>query len=310
MRTARWLSRGRARARALLGLILALAAAEWIAAARAYRTTLPAAAWRELDAHLAASDPGLLVLADPWLGPRARRELAALADPRAIAPPDLDGVARLTILGREGAGDPWTAALREAWGPRPLPRAAAVEAVGPFVLHRFDLDGASRVTFDLVALAGVEARDLRGRCTPGDGVLRCKSGEIRRAFAEVAYSPRRCLRFDLEDGAQATLTAADVALGERLRGHLGFDDFNARLRSDGPVLLQIAVDGEPLADLTFTDRQGWAAFEVPTPPGRHTLTVTLLPALAGTWGDRGYQARPAHAACLELRALARDGGGG
>lgn len=296
-------------ARGVLALILAVAAIEWIAAARAYRTTLPAAAWRALDDHLRAGDPGLVLLADPWLAPRARRELAALADPGAVAPPDLEGRPRLTIIAR-GDDDPWSPTLRREWGARPLPPARARTALGPFTVHAFEPAGAAAPSFDLLDAPGLEVSDRRARCPRRGGAFTCKSGELRPRFAEIAYAPRRCLLLDLEDGAEATLRIADAELGARLRGHLGFADFNARLRSDAPLLLRIAVDGEPLADLVFSDRQGWAAFEVPTPPGRHELVFTAIPTLAGTFGDQGYRPRPAHSACLEARALAAGGAGG
>ncbi|MCB9567395.1 MAG: hypothetical protein H6710_09345 [Myxococcales bacterium] len=178
-------------------------------------------------------------------------------------------------------------------------------------LHRPRLRARGRrPSFDLLDAPGLEVSDRRARCPRRGGAFTCKSGELRPRFAEIAYAPRRCLLLDLEDGAEATLRIADAELGARLRGHLGFADFNARLRSDAPLLLRIAVDGEPLADLVFSDRQGWAAFEVPTPPGRHELVFTAIPTLAGTFGDQGYRPRPAHSACLEARALAAGGAGG
>ncbi|MEZ4385603.1 MAG: hypothetical protein R3A79_30070 [Nannocystaceae bacterium] len=296
-------------ARVALALLLGLAAVEWAAAARAYRATLTPAAWAALDARVAAlladSPDELLLLADPWLGPRGRQAIAALTDPRALAPHDLHGAPRFTIITR--GGDPWARAwLREAWGARPLPRAAEVLDVGPFTLHRFEV-AAAAVTFDLLAAvdagAAVQVSDERGRCRGRGGVYTCAFGQVLREYVEIAYRPRRCLAFAVEGGVPIRLDLPRAALGERLRGHLGFTDYNARIRGDAPARVEIAVDGRRRAALTISDRQGWAAFEVATPPGAHDVSVTVTPGLSGTWGDGGYDSRPTRRPCLELRAL-------
>ncbi len=323
--------RRRRLAGAALLTVLGVAAFEWVAAARAYRTTLPSSAWQALAEHLDAAHgadesgtSGLVVLADPWLGPRGRLEIAALREPGSVAPHDLFGVRDLTIIARDGDDvddddAPWTPWLREAWGERPLPIADRRDRVGPFVLHHFSLADADEVLFDLVELSEdkprtIQVRDRFGRCKgkgkgKGKGTKgrwTCTLGTIASAYAEIAYRPRRCLRFEVGDGAQITLKLAGVQLGERLRGHLGFTDFNARIRSDAPALLEVAIDGRPQAALTLSDRQGWAPFEIATVPGRHDLEVTLTPTLTGTWTDRGYDRRPSHLPCLELRALRRS----
>jgi hypothetical protein len=299
-------------ARLGLAAVLGLAAIEWIAAARAYRQTLTPAAWEALDAQvealLAANPDELVLLADPWLGPRGRQALAALRDPRAVAPHDLRGAARFTILTR-GPGDPWENAwLREAWGARPLPRPVEVTEVGPFALHRFEVDAAA-VTFDLIAALddaspAVQISDERGRCRGRAGVYTCSLGKVMREYVEIAYRPRRCLALAVADGTDVYVDLAQIQLGDRLRGHLGFTDFNSRIRSDAPARVEIAVDGRRRAALTISDRQGWAAFEVATSPGVHDVRVTITPALSGTWGDKGYDSRPSRRPCLELRALA------
>ncbi len=310
--------RRRRLASAALLAIIGVAAVEWVAAARAYRTTLPTSAWRALDQRLAerasaTAEDGrapLVLLADPWLGPRGRLEIEALRDPASVAPHDLYGRRELTIIAR--GDDPWTPWLRDAWGDRPLPTADRVDRLDPFVLHHLSAPEADEVILDLVELSQKKPRKLQisdrlGRCKGSKGRWSCTLGKIASAYAEVAYRPHRCLRFDVGDGAQITLKLAGVELGEHLRGHLGFTDFNARIRSDAPALVEVNVDGRPLASLTISDRQGWAAFELATPPGRHDLEVTVTPTLTGTWGERGYDRRPSHVPCLELRALRRRG---
>ncbi len=298
-------------ARTVLALILGVAALEWAAAARAYRPTLSTADWAALDQDLRdhSDSDGLVVLADRWLGPRGRASVAALREARSVAPPDLYGVPRLTIISRD-RDTPWTPWLRDAWGPRALPTATSVREIGPFFVHNFAIDSADQILFDLIEIAAREPRsitihDRLARCRGSKSRWTCKQGKIVSEYAEVAYRPRRCVRFAVQDGAPIRLSLSKVELGDHLRGHLGFTDFNARIRSDAPALIQIAIDGRPLAALTISDRQGWAAFEVATPSGRHDLEITVTPALTGTFGPKGYDRRPTHMPCLELRALRR-----
>ncbi|MEZ4448325.1 MAG: hypothetical protein R3B09_02520 [Nannocystaceae bacterium] len=294
-----------------LGVVLAVAAVEWVAAARAYRRAISGADWRALDAHLAAI-PGdeAIVLAERWLGPRARLEVPRLRRWSSAAPPDLAGWPRFHVVSL--GGEPWTRDLRGEWPEWPLghvPEASSRDHLGPFTIHHFSPPGAAETVADLLE-GRLEVRDARGRCPERAGGFACKQGRVERVVAEVTFTPRRCLRLAVDDGDALTIRAPAALLGDTLRGHLGFDDFNARLRSDAPLLLTIAVDGARIAELTLSDAQGWAAFEAPTPAGRHDLTITVLPTSAGTWGDRGYQDRPLHAPCLELRSLRHPGGAG
>ena len=303
----RWL------ARTMLALILGVAGLEWVAAARAYRPTLSKADWNALDQYLRehSDEVGLVVLADHWLGPRGRAQVEALRKPLSVAPPDLYGVPRLTIISRD-RDDPWSPWLRDEWGPRARPSAKSIAEVGAFFVHTFALHDADQTLFDLAEIAtqkprSITIRDGLGRCRGSSdknmGRWICKQGRVIRAYAEIAYRPRRCLRFAVQDGAPIRVSLSKITLGDRLRGHLGFTDFNARIRSDAPALVEITIDGQPRATLTISDRQGWAAFEVATPRGRHDLEITVTPALSGTFGPEGYDRRPTHLPCLELRAL-------
>ena len=108
----------------------------------------------------------------------------------------------------------------------------------------------------------------------------------------------------LDDGATLEITHPRAQLGAQLRGHLGFSDFNARLRNDAPALLEMFIDDALAARWTLSDSQGWAAFAAPTSPGTHAVRLRLTPLLGGTWTEQGYAANPRRTACLELRALA------
>ena len=279
------------RATLALALLLAVAAAEWVAAAFAYRDALRPEHWAALRAR-AAAPPA------PRPHPPPHPALRAWAS---VAPPDLHALPRFHVL---AWGDPWTPDLRDDWGPRPRPRALAREPFGPLTLHTFEHPEAERLLDAWVdAAPRLQVRDPRGPCRPRPGgAWACARGEVRLTVAEIAYRPRRALCLDLDD-APITLTL-DADLGDHLRGHLGFADFNARLRSDAPLLLTLRVDGRPLPSLVLTDAQGWAAFTAPTEPGRRRVEVELRPAVPGTWGDAGYRPTPRLRPCLELRALA------
>ena len=120
---------------------------------------------------------------------------------------------------------------------------------------------------------------------------------------ELGDHPEPVLAIDLDDGATLEISRR-AELGTTLRGHLGFADFNARLRNDAPALLELFVDDAPAGRFTPTDNQGWLAFAVTTTPGPHTVRVRLTPLLGGTWTEQGYTVQTRRSACLELRALA------
>ncbi len=288
-------------ARVVLGLLALVAAAEWAAAAAAYRTSIPPSLWADLRARTAALPDGEpLLLADAWLGPRARHELPALRGWASVAPPDLHGLRRFHVLAER---DPWTRELRDDLGDASFPTATATLDLGALALHTFEVADAPTLTESWIdAAPRLEVRDPEGRCRRSADAWACKRGQVRLTTAEIGYRPRRGLCLDLDDGAPVTLTL-DADLGDHLRGHLGFADFNARLRSDAPLLLTLRVDGRPLPSLVVTDTQGWRAFEAPTEPGRHRVEVELRPVTTGTWGDAGYRPQPRHLACLELRAF-------
>lgn len=288
----------RRRAAALLGAVGLVAAIEWFAAASSYRAAISPADWDAAAAALAALPPGEpVVLADDWLGPGARARLPAVA--RDVGLPDLHGAPRLHVL---ALADPRTRTVVDDLAGL-APTFTGADDLGAFTLHHVTLPGAGPVLWDILADPSVAARDDRGPCRRSKGTWSCKQGRATVRFAEVGYRPRRCLALELTDGATLELSAR-VSLGARLRGHLGLSDFNGRLRSDAPVLVELAVDGLPRARWLLTDMQGWAAFELPTAPGPAALTVRVTSLLAGTSTPGGYDPDARRVPCLELRALA------
>lgn len=286
--------------RALVG-VCAIAAIEWGMAAWAYRDPLDDVAWSALAVavdELPRDEP--VVLATEWLGPSARMHVPALARLEWVARADLRGWSRFHAI---GFGTRWSDELtvdRED-----LPMATRVESrdVGPFTITTYEQPSAGTLVAELTEpVDALTITDASGRCR-GRGQLKCSDGTIAVRTIEVEYRPRRCLALDVRDGAALRIAHSRVATGDVIRGHVGFGDFNARLRNDSPVALAVEVDGEVAARWTVTDMQGWWPFAVATTPGEHDVAFVVDVGVGGRWTARGYDAGDARTVCLEARAL-------
>lgn len=294
------MSKGWAR-RVLAGLAV-LAGLELATGALAYRDVIDDADWDVLADAVADEDSDAVRLATGWLGPRARMEVPALADPRSAAAPDLYGIETLTVV---GLGDAWSDALDRELEGASRPNRIAVEDVGPFTLARYRFEGSPTTLADWVTQPPTLSTP-GGPCRAKGAGWACREGNVSVAFAEVEYTPRRCFTFALSDGTPLAFEASAMELGTSLRGHVGVTDFNGRLRSDAPIRVQAFVDAVEIGTFTVTDAQGWRPFEVHTEPGPHDVRVVLTDAVQGTWGREGHEPRGAREVCFELRAL---GGG-
>ncbi|MBK8240180.1 MAG: hypothetical protein IPK74_32040 [Deltaproteobacteria bacterium] len=290
----------RGRVHRLAWVLVGAAAVETVATAWFARDPLDDAAWSQLADTIAARDePVPLLLADEWLGPSARMHVPALREPDALMAPDLHGVARFDVI---GLGRDWSDALDVALEGLPRPHALARVDVGPFTWTRYE-QPAARLVNDLTASAiGREIATDTGPCRGRDRG-RCDEGEVGPRIVEIDYRPRACLGMTVKDGTPVTVRWPDVALGDRLRGHLGAGDYNARLRNDAPIDLVVRIDGELVRRTTIADLEGWRAFEIATTPGPHALEITVTAALSGSFTARGYDVTPQRTICLELRAL-------
>ena len=295
-----------AHARVALALLAAVAALEWFAAASAYRARLTPEVWQTAATALAALPPDEpIYLGTPWLGPSARQHLPPLRSWTSLAPPDLHGVPRFHVLGMSGSprAGAWSDDLEADRGELPPPQLLTSDDLGPLQLHHYLAPAAGLLITDWLAdPAALTLRDARGPCRSSATAWSCKQGNITLATREIAYRPRRCLAIELDDGATLELSR-HAELGTTLRGHLGFADFNARLRNDAPALLELLIDDIPSGRWTLSDNQGWAAFAVATTPGPHLVLLRLTPLLGGTWSEHGYTPQTRRTACLELRAL-------
>ena len=291
------------RANLLLAALALVAAIEWFAAASAYRSTLTPATWEATAAALAIFNKEPVLLGTAWLAPLARQQLPALTAPAAYAP-DLHGLPRFHVLGHAGSprSGAWSDELTDDLGELPPPILTGTTDLGPLVLHHYEQPAAPTLVTDLLTTA-LQLRDARAGCRLSSGTWTCKQGTAQIRVVEVAYRPRRCLAITLDDDATLEISQT-TTLGTILRGHLGFADFNSRLRNDAPALLELFVDDALAGRWTITDNQGWAPFATTTTPGEHAVRVRLTPLLSGTWTPEGYAPQPARVACLELRALA------
>ncbi len=298
MSTRRWVLRA----------VLALAGLELGAAARAYRRAIAPQDWARAAERAAAVpvDEPVLV-AESWLGPRARQAVPATARWNAVAAPDLWGLARVHVVGLE----PWSPRLTAALEGRTPPALAERIDVGGLTWATYEFAAPQRVAFDLVRDGPARVTIDGLTCRPTGAAWRCSGGDsVAVRTAEIDYQPRRCLALAVADGAQVTLSfQVQAGAGATLRGHVGFSDFNARLRSDAPVGVVLRVDDGERGRFVATDAQGWLPFVAALEPGPHPVEVRVSVPAAGTWQRDGYGLRARHLPCLELRLVepAREG---
>lgn len=287
----------------LLGLLCTLAAVETIAAFLEYRTRLRDEDWDAVR-EIVADQDAPVIAASEWLGPSARMNLASARSWDAVAFPDLRSFDRFWLL-THARERPWPRWLSAELEELPRPELVSIHDVGELSLHEYRQDVAPE-RFSLLESIG-EVSTERGRCSGGAGRWRCKDGRVAVRTVEIDYRPRRCLAFELDDGVMATVELGTLELGDRIHGHLGFADFNARLRADPSARVELWIDGAVAGRWVFTDDQGWAALALATPPGQHELALRVGTTTSGTWQREGHRSSPTDIACIELRGFG-DGG--
>lgn len=283
----------------LLGLLCTLAVVESMIAFLEYRTRVHAEDWDAVR-QIVAGDEGPVIAASEWLGPSARMNLASARSWDAVAFPDLRSFDRFWLL-THTREQPWRGALRAELEELPLPELVTVHRVGELSLHEYRQDVPPERFSLLESVDRVST--ARGRCTGGDGRWSCKDGRVAVRTVEIDYRPRRCLALELDDGVMATIDLGKLELGDRIHGHLGFADFNARLRADPSARVELWIDGAVAGRWVFTDDQGWAAFALATAPGKHALELRVGTTVSGTWQRDGHRSSPTDLACIELRGF-------
>lgn len=289
--------------RLLLGL-LGLGAVEAIATAVAARDPDPAD-WVALAAAMHERGDGDPVLVGtPWLSPIARQHLPDAADVRTLGLPDLFGVGRFHTVAWGDDGGEAVAGLLEGL---PAPVVEDSRAFGSLQWTTWRSDHAGKVVSDLTATLGrATIRTPSGPCR-GRGSARCNEGAVEPRIVEIDYVPRSCAGISVGDGTTVTLAWTNVELGDSLRGHVGFGDYNARLRNDAPVRLVVRIDGAEVLRRTVSDLEGWRAFAITTTPGTANVELEVTAGLSGTFGANGYDGSPTRTTCVEARAIAGAG---
>ena len=284
----------------LLGLLCALAAVEMIAAFLEYRTPIEVEDWDAVREIVADDDVDVPVIAaSEWLGPAARMNLASARTWDAVAYPDLRSFDRFWLL-THARERPWQGRLRAELEELPRPELVKVHRLGELSLHEYRQEVAPERFSLIESIEGISTD--KGRCS-GQDRWSCKEGRVGVRTVEIDYRPRRCLALELEDGVMAKVDLGKIELGDRIHGHIGFADFNARLRSDPTARVEIWIDDEVVGRWVFTDDQGWAAFALATDPGKHELELRVGTTVAGTWQREGHRATPNDIACIELRGF-------
>lgn len=288
----------------LLGLLCALAVVESIAAFLAYRERVTDEDWQAIDQLLAAHEDEPVIVASEWLGPSARMHLARTRSWDAIAFPDLRGYSRFWLLTYAGER-PLRGSLKAELEQLPRPELLAVHRAGELALHEYQQQ-VGELRFSLLdSIHGVST--ARGKCSGTGGQYRCKDGRVGVRVIEVDYRPRRCVAVELDDGAMATIDLGELELGDRIYGHLGFGDFNARLRADPSARLELRINDVIAGRWVFTDDQGWATFALATAPGRHRVELRVGTTASGTWQRDGHHDSPTDTLCVELRGFDESG---
>lgn len=297
-------ARGKRFALAALAAVLLLAAIELMSGA--VRREPTDADWAAIREHLDPDVP--LRVGTRWQDAAARQELEAARGPAAAGPPDLRGLMSVQVLG--------------AWGPElqadledlPPPEVLETFQSGPLRLTTYALGGG--YTLNGLVPSWDEpgfSVSVSGRpCRRAGARFQCRVGSRQAAsvaleYAEVDYRARHCAVVKVDEGEALTLEWSELETGNVLRGHLGFHDFNGRLRSEAPVDVRLWIDDELAARWTVTDAQGWAPFAVPTTPGSARVRLQLRVAAGGTWDRGSYGERKLRPLCLELRTLAEGG---
>jgi hypothetical protein len=286
----------------LLGLLCTLAAVEMIAAFLEYRTRIHTEDWDAVQEIVAADEQVPVITTSEWLGPAARMNLAAARSWDSIAYPDLRSFERFWLL-THARERPWQGRLRAEL---PKPEIVKVHRVGELSLYEYRQDVPAERFSLLESIDAVSTE--RGRCSGGHGQWSCKEGRVAVRTVEIDYRPRRCLAVELEDGVMAKLELGKLELGDHVYGHLGFADFNARLRADPVARVELWIDDAVAGRWVFTDDQDWAAFALATPTGKHELELRVGTSVAGTWQRDGHRSSPTDIACVELRGFG-DGEG-
>lgn len=120
-----------------------------------------------------------------------------------------------------------------------------------------------------MALTNLHARVDQGPCkiiSKSPLEIQCPDqSSLTWEIGEINYKARSCLAYRTSQLGPLTLSfkLAKPNAPQRLVGHVGFSDFNARLRSDAALQVSVHAGTDQLFDRPFSDAQGWTPFAAP-----------------------------------------------
>jgi hypothetical protein len=286
---------------ALLALILGVGVVELGMAASSYRSTISDADFTALATALESHPDRRVRLGSPWLDSRLRQHLNSEQRLGLASPDELGGRALFVVV----------ATGEEPRGVQLQGEALSRERFGGLELLTYAGPGPSMSVdwLDADLEISLNGKNCRARKRKAGREWRCGGANIRTDVIEVAYRARRCFSGSTTGGQTLRIAPATTPLGARLlRGHIGFGDFNARLRSDAVADLRVYSGSELRAQFGASDDQGWRPFEVEIENGQKP-SVELRISDSGTFGSTGkLESKDRHIFCLELRSFeAREG---
>lgn len=250
-----------------------------------------------------------------WLEPQARMSWPELADPRWFARPDVGTTPNFWVLDhRSNRGLPQLIA-EDLWPGQQAPRNVERHRSGGLTLTRYELAAAQAVgdLADQPITAEVAGVGCKGTLNgAGGGKLSCggrtRAATVRWTEVEVEFRPRSCLAIEMPAGGTLDLVAAEFPLGQTLVGHVGFGDYNDRIRNDAPVDIELSHEGQPLLRTVVSDEQGWHRFEASGAPADAAgLEIRIRMPPTGTWHKSAPSRRDVKTLCLELRSVQSTG---
>lgn len=212
-----------------------------------------------------------------WMAPNLRSWFPQTAQAQVFAHPDPQALTEFWTIGHRS--DPESLEVSQ---PAQLQE---IVAHGALVARRWRKPGATSTQVNLGPSA-VEFVDLEARVDQGPCKIKTRSplhiqcpdqSSLRWEISEINYKPRACLAYRGSQLGAMTISfkLAHPKRAQAIRGHVGFSDFNARLRSDAALQVTLLEHEQVRLNQPFTDAQGWAAFSVPLAQATSTYHLKL-----------------------------------
>lgn len=237
-----------------------------------------------------------------WIEPSLRSWFPQAARPSAYARPTAQDLPVFWTIGHRSDPDSITFA--------PDAQLVTTRTHGALVARKWEQPMAPHTLASLgqspLVIKDLQARVAQGRCKIRSRVpleIQCPDqSSLSWQRSEIGYKPRTCLRYKSSQLGPLTLSFKLAQAAQRVRGHVGFNDFNARLRSDAALQVILESQGQVLINQPFSDAQGWAPLEAALDPDPANPTPTFqLTLLFNAQDARSPRLRRRVQPCIELR---------